>query len=326
MTRGDHSKDVEPKGQKYIEVDEPITERETGNFFLTRYQSMDPGVTVIDRDTLKSAIRVNTEKVTHEELRMALARQGAFLERVPFLKNGYYTRSRFSLGSTAEYLLGHYYVQAPLSQLVCELLDPLPGSEVLDMAAAPGGKTTYLATLVGDTGTVIALDPNATRLAAVRNNVERLGIKNVLCVKKDARFAADLGKTFAYVLLDAPCSGNYCSEENWFGRRTLQDVRENSRTQRELLRAAYQCLAPGGKLLYSTCSLEPEEDELAISWALGKFKDIDLIPLNTDIGSPGITSWDGEALDPRVAGTRRFWPHKTGLEGFYMALLTRKAS
>jgi NOL1/NOP2/sun family putative RNA methylase len=268
-----------------------------------------------------------------------LSRRAAFLKRIPFLDRGYAAQASFSFGATPEYLLGHYYLQAPLSQLVCEIMAPPPGATVLDMAAAPGGKTTYLAEMVGEGGVVVALDNDATRLAAVRNNAERLGIANILCVKKDARFAFDLGKKFDFVLLDAPCSGNFCSEEQWFGRRTMTDIKLNARVQMELLKAAYQCLAPGGVLVYSTCSLEPEEDECVIDAFLKRYPDMTVEPLDglrdgardidgedasAPLGDSGTTSWDGKPLDPRVAGTRRFWPHKTGFEGFYIARL-RKA-
>ncbi len=104
----------------------------------------------------------------------------------------------------------------------------------------------------------------------------------------------------------------------------MHDIKENARTQRELLRAAYLCLEPGGRLVYSTCSLEPEEDELVVAWALAKHPDLDTVEFDPGIGDPGAVSWDGNALDPRVARTRRFWPHRTGMEGFYIAVMERK--
>lgn len=309
--------------EEISETAEPSA-RDNGEYFLARYRRIDPSAVAIDPASLRHALRVNPLRVGAQALVDALSPRGASFERIAWLRHGYFVAAPFSLGATTEYLLGQYYLQGPLSQLACEILDPTPGSRVLDMAAAPGSKTTYLATIVGD-GVVIALDNDSTRLAAVRNNAERLGLLNVVCLKKDARFATDLNEKFSFVLLDAPCSGNYCSEDAWFSHRTIQHVQANARTQRELLKAAVGCLAPGGRLVYSTCSLEPEEDECLVSWALERYPDLELIALdNLPLGDSGITSWDGKSLDPRVAGTRRFWPHKTGCEGFYIAHLRRK--
>jgi tRNA (cytosine40_48-C5)-methyltransferase len=320
-----HPNDLQEKGQKFEEVSEaeaPTADR-GGEFFLKRYRSIDPSARIID-DEPAQALRVNTLRITATDLQEQLNKRGAFLKKIDFLENGYYVKASFSLGATPEYLLGLYYLQAPLSQLACEILNPPQGATVLDMAAAPGGKTTYLAQLVGLQGTVIALDNDAMRLAAVRNNVERMGMTNVICVKKDARFASDLKLTFKHILLDAPCSGNFCSEKNWCGKRTIEDIKQNSRVQRELMRAAYQCLEKGGRLLYSTCSLEPEEDEATVDWALKKFNDLAVVPLSIPLGDAGATQWSGEQFDPAVSGTRRFWPHKTGMEGFFIALLEKR--
>ena len=324
MKRKTHQNDLQVKGEQYEEVHDQPQHKESGEFFLARYRQIDPSVIAIEPKVLQQALRVNFERTTADDLMHEMNQRGAFLQKIPFLQHGYYAKASFSLGATPEYLLGKYYLQAPLSQLVCEVLNPAHGSRVLDMAAAPGGKTTYLAALVGEKGMVVALDNDAARLASVRNNVERLGLANVICVKKDARFAADLKMAFPFILLDAPCSGNFCSEENWFGRRNIEDIKNNARVQRELLRSAYQCLAPGGRMVYSTCSLEPEEDELVIDWALKKFPNLTVIPLNIPLGDQGTTQWMEQELDPRVAGTRRFWPHKTGMEGFFIALLGKQ--
>ena len=290
----------------------------SGEFFLKRYKEMDSAVEIPEIE-LKQGLRVNRSKILPELLLQRLKKKGATLTKIPFLQNGYYAEAEFSLGSTLEYLQGCYYLQAPLSQLTCEVLNPKKGASVLDMAAAPGGKTTYLAELVGEKGKVVAVDLEAGRLLTVRNNVERLGLTNVVCVRKDARFVHDLGEEFDFVLLDAPCSGNYCSEPDWFNTRTLDDIKKNARLQKELLKSAIKCVKKGGRLLYSTCSLEREEDEEIIDWAIKKF-DVKVVPIKLDIGSPG----DTKGLDTSLSGTRRFWPYKTGCEGFFMALLEKK--
>lgn len=296
---------------------------EVSEFFTKRYRQIASDFEVPD-SSIRQAIRVNTHKITANRLVWALTKKKVRLTKISWLKNGYWAESEFSLGSTPEYLQGHYYIQGPLSQLACELLNPVEKSTVLDMAAAPGSKTTYLAQLVGEKGIVIAIDLDATRLQSVRNNAERLGLANVVCVRRDARFSHDLGKKFDFILLDAPCAGNFCSEDNWSANRTIDDFKKNARLQRELMTSAYKSLAPGGRIIYSTCSLEPEEDELIIDWALKRFPDLDVVPIDTELGDSGTTEWEGEGLDPRIAETKRFWPHKTGEEGFYIALLEKK--
>ncbi len=319
---GDYHKD------NYIVVEDDENEKSpehaTGTFFLNRYTQMDSKAKLVEPKSIQQALRVNNLRITHEELIATLKGKGAKLEWIPFLKNGYFVHANFSFGATAEYLLGYYYLQAPLSQLACEILNPQEGSTVLDMAAAPGSKTTYLASMVGNSGKVIALDSNPDRLSAVRNNAERLGLANVICVKKDARFADDFGEKFDYILLDAPCSGNFCSEENWCSKRTITDIKDNAKLQKELMKSAINCLAPGGRLLYSTCSLEPEEDEMIIDYALKRDPNLEVISLNITLGDKGLLNWAGLDLDPRIENTRRFWPHKTGMEGFYIALLEKK--
>lgn len=286
-------------------------------FFLHRYRKIDP--TVDMSCDPRQAIRINPAKAPEERVVSVLRERGVQLEKIPWISHGYFADADFSLGATKEYLLGWYYLQGPLSQLACEALRP--EGNVLDMAAAPGGKTTYLALLAE---LVVALDNNPARLATVRNNVERLGLANVVCMRKDARFARELGMQFDRVLLDAPCSGNFCSEEGWAEKRTIHDIRKNARLQRELLASARSCCRTGGRIVYSTCSLEPEEDELIVDWALGRFDDLAVVPFDPGIGDSAIVEWEGRSLDASLAGTRRFWPHRTGCEGFYIAVLERR--
>ncbi len=292
------------------------------SFFENRYRKMCPDFTT--ETSVRQALRVNTLKTDARALVKRLEKNKVKLEKIPFLKDGYWCKAEFSLGATPEYLLGHYYLQGAASQLVGEALDPRPGETVLDMAAAPGSKTTQLAQLMKGQGTIVALDSNVQRLASLRNNCERLLVKNVVMLKKDARYAPDLGIEFDKVLLDAPCSGNFCSEPDWFAKRRIEDIKQNGRVQKELLKAAHKVLKKDGVLVYSTCSLEPEEDELIIDWFLNKFEDIELLDMKLPLGDEGITAWEGKELSPELAKTRRFWPHKTQTEGFFIAKLRKK--
>jgi 16S rRNA C967 or C1407 C5-methylase (RsmB/RsmF family) len=195
--------------------------------------------------------------------------------------------------------------------------------QILDMCAAPGSKTTQLAQLYPN-ATVYALDANEARLKTVNYNVERYKLNNVLTIKKEAEYASDLGLSFDAILLDAPCSGNYCVEENFFEKRNLHDITTKSLTQKKLFKAAYKILKKEGVLVYSTCSLEPEEDEAVVSWALEQFEDIELLEANIPIATNAATSFSGASYGEEVSKAKKFWPHITNTEGFFVAIFQRK--
>jgi len=290
--------------------------------FLTRYEEL--GVVFDPSDVhMKKSLRVNTLKADKTKTIDALKKKGVKLERISFAP-GYYYEADFSLGATPLYLQGYYYLQEAASQLSPLVLNVDSGDAVLDMCAAPGSKTTQIAEMMGNEGLLVALDTEPRRLTSLRNNLERLGVKNTILFKKDARFIADLKKTFDKILLDAPCSGNFCIEPNFFQTKTLDGVRSRARLQKELLKAAYKVLNKGGTLVYSTCSLEPEEDELMINWFIEKFPDMMLVDTGLSVAEPGLTKVFGQDLSPSLAKTRRFWPHKTSTQGFFIAKMIKK--
>ena len=258
------------------------------NFFLNRYKQLgadfDP-----KKIEVRHSLRINTLKINEEQLIERLKKERVMLEKVPFLEWGYHYAAPFSLGATPEYLLGYYYLQETASQLPVQILDPQPGETVLDMAAAPGSKTTQIAQCMKNKGILVALDENVHRLDAVKNNVERCGITNTILYKKDARFAADFGILFDKVLLDAPCSGNFVTDQHWFEKKTLDGIKERARLQKELLKAAVKVLKPKGVLVYSTCTLEPEENEMNIDWLLKKSPGLRLEKVEREVGEPGLT-------------------------------------
>jgi len=289
--------------------------------FLRRYEELgecfDP-----DEISIRPSLRINTLKSDNRILNR-LEKKDVTLEKVPFLPQTYYYEAEFSLGATSEYLLGLYYLQEVASHLPCIALNPRPGDHVLDMAAAPGSKTTQMAAMMKDEGVIVALDSNVKRLASLRNNIERLGISNTVLYKKDARFAFDLGFTFDKILLDAPCSGNFCVEKDYFTTKTLPGIRDRSKLQKELLKTARKVLKTGGTLVYSTCSLEPEEDELVIDWFLKKYEDMNLVNAELPIGDEGLTEVFGEKLQTSLKHAVRLWPHKTSTQGFFVAKMVK---
>lgn len=279
------------------------------DFFLQRYKKFGH---VIDPKKIKisTCIRINTLKADVSVVVKRLKSKKVKLEKVPFLHCAYWAESSFPLSSTQEYLLGMFYIQEAASQLPVVVLSPKGDELVLDMCAAPGSKTTQLAQAMDNMGKIVALDKNTARLEALNNNIERCAVKNVLVYQKDALHAGDIGLKFDKILLDAPCSGNFAIDKDWFEKRTIDEIRTMARTQKALLKVAALLLKKGGTLVYSTCSLEPEEDEEVVEHALDT---LDLVLEDTGIlvGEPGLTQ--------KTSLCRRFWPEKTNTQGFFIA-------
>lgn len=288
-------------------------------FFLGRYRML--GRDLTGDESTPQAIRVNPLKIRDAELLEIMSSVGVGLEKLPFLDHGYrVTSSGFSLGSTIEYLLGLYSLQEAASQLPVQALQPGPGDAALDMCSAPGGKTTQMAAYMGNRGSLYAVDSSRERLYAVENNLERCGVTNCLVYHGDAA-EIELGRVFQKILLDAPCSGNYVTDPLWFDKRTMRDVEANAERQRRLMSRAMELLEPGGKLLYSTCSLEPEENELNVQWLLENH-DAELCPVESP-GLPGLTDVFGVELDPSLSRCMRLWPDDAGAQGFFVAKVVK---
>lgn len=281
---------------------------ELGQEYNERYISVRP----------RKSLRVNTLKITEEELVKRLTDKGVVLEKIPFLKNGYYYKSKFSLGSTPEYLQGFYYLQEAASQIPAMCLDLEEGDIVLDMAAAPGSKTTQIAQLMNNTGVIVATDINRKRLDSVKNNAERCGVKNIVGHNINATEVEELNSNFDKILLDAPCSGNYANDQNWFSKRKIDGFIRNSVVQKELIMSAEAVLKKGGILVYSTCSLEPEENELTVNWALQNLP-LELQDINIEIGCEGLTKVFDKELDQSVSKCKRLWPWDTKTQGFFIS-------
>jgi len=291
-------------------------------FFRKRYESI--GGTIGDI-ALRKSFRLNTLAITAKKLIPRLEKLGVKLEKVPFAKHGYYFESDFSLGAISEYLLGYYYIQEAAAQLPVAVLNPQPTDLILDCCAAPGGKTTQMAAAMKNQGTIIAYELKPHRMPSLLVNLERCGVTNTTAFDGDVAKARKMGLQFDKILLDAPCAGNYCSEPGWFDKRTQEGINLSSRIQKRLLRKIVELLKPGGTLVYSTCSLEPEEDELNMDWAI-KNLPVKLEKINLPLGDPGVTKVFGEELHEDVAYCKRFWPHKTNTEGFFIAKLVKHES
>ncbi|MEM3875008.1 MAG: RsmB/NOP family class I SAM-dependent RNA methyltransferase [Candidatus Bathyarchaeia archaeon] len=287
-------------------------------FFVNRYRLL--GWEFRDV-TPKQAIRVNAMNVKGINIVERLKGLGVGLEEIPFVSGGYWVvHSDFSVGAAVEYLLGYYSIQEAAAQIPATLFTDLKGKTVLDACAAPGGKTVQLADLMDNTGVIVALDVNTHRLKALANQLERCRVKNTIVYRLDARKASRLGLKFDRVLLDVPCSGNFATDKEWFRRRTLADVKRNARLQREILTEAARVLKDDGEIVYATCSLEPEENELNIDWAV---KNLNLETVEIECyGEEAPTEIFGKRLDNSVRNCRRIWPGET--QGFFICKLKKR--
>jgi tRNA (cytosine40_48-C5)-methyltransferase len=287
-------------------------------FFVNRYRQLGWQFKEV---ASRQAIRLNQANVKGKNIPERMRGLGVALEKVPFLDSGYWVgRSTVSVGATAEYLLGFYSIQEAAAQIPATLFTALKGKTVLDACAAPGGKTTQLADIMSNSGTIIALDVNKTRLAALANHLERCHVRCCVVYGLDARKVGGLNLEFDRILLDVPCSGNFAADPEWFSRRTLVDVERNARVQREILAEATKWLAPKGEIVYSTCSLEPEEDELNIDWAVESLNlQVQTIEC---LGEAGLTEVFGRKLNASVSRCKRIWPRET--QGFFVCKLKMK--
>jgi NOL1/NOP2/sun family putative RNA methylase len=288
------------------------------DFFINRYKQL--GWEFEDIQP-KQAIRININNIEPERVLIRLKKLGVQLKKISFIKNGYWvTQSKISVGATAEYLLGFYSIQEAASQIPVSTFTKLRGKKVLDACAAPGGKTVQLSDLMNNTGQIVALDINKKRLTALSNHLERCHVVNSIVFFLDARQNSLLNMKFDRILIDAPCSGNFTMDKNWFNRRTISDIKQNAKLQRELIAKCVNCLDDHGEIVYSTCSLEPEENELNIDWAIRnlnlKIEKIDCY------GKKGVINVFGKKLSNSISRCKRIWPGKT--QGFFLCKLRKK--
>lgn len=277
---------------------------------------------------LRRSLRINTLKISVADFLELVAPYHWQLTPIPWCTEGFWIEREdeesLPLGSTAEHMSGMFYIQEASSMLPVAALfaDGQQPQLIMDVAAAPGSKTTQIAARMGNHGAILANEYSASRVKVLHANISRCGISNVALTHFDGRvFGAALPECFDAILLDAPCSGEGVIRKdpdalkNWSPDSTASIAD----TQRELIASAFHALRPGGTLIYSTCTLNREENQHICQWLLESWPDaVEVVPLND------LFPEAGKAITPE--GFLHVFPQIYDCEGFFVARLRKTAS
>uniref|UniRef100_A0A7G3B1W5 Putative trna and rrna cytosine-c5-methylase nucleolar protein nol1/nop2 n=1 Tax=Lutzomyia longipalpis TaxID=7200 RepID=A0A7G3B1W5_LUTLO len=275
-------------------------------------------------------IRTNNLKTRRRDLAAKLIDRGVNLDPIgPWSKVGLVIyAAQVPLGATPEYLAGHYTIQGASSMLPVMALAPQENERILDMCSAPGGKSSHIASLMKNTGVLVANDANSERIKAVIGNFHRLGVVNAIVSCEDGVKFPKIMSGFDRVLLDAPCTGTgvIAKDPSVKASKSAIDVQKCYNLQRKLILSAIDCLSAksssGGYLVYSTCSILPEENEWVIDYALKK-RNVKLVPTGLDFGVEGFVNYRQHRFHPSLNLTRRYYPHTHNMDGFFVAKLKK---
>jgi 16S rRNA (cytosine967-C5)-methyltransferase len=309
-------------------IPEWLTERWCDRMGLTQAESVCRATSTVPNVTL----RVNSHRITREEFLEQLQQAGVAAHATVVSPVGVVLEKGQEVTSLPGFSAGHFYVEDEAAQLIPLILDPQPKEVILDACAAPGGKATHLAELMGDRGTIYAVDRKASRLDLLRQNCERLGIQSVVPIVGDVRTPSEWSRVleqgsdlpdgsplFDRILVDAPCSGlgvlRRHPEAKW--RKDSSAFARHQKLQTEILASVASCLRPGGVLVYSTCSTETEETTEVVNRFCEAY--------------PG---WMRESVAPwlrttalpfvTTCGALSTMGNECGMDGFYAARLRKK--
>lgn len=269
------------------------------------------------------ALRVNTRKTTVEEF---LKKSPFPLRRVPWTENGFYYENTDQPGKHPFHEAGVYYIQEPSAMAPVSFLEVRPGERVLDLCAAPGGKTTQIADYLQGSGILISNEIHPARAKILSENVERMGVCNCLVTNETPEKMAEIFPGyFDKILVDAPCSGEgmFRKNEEACTEWSRENVANCAARQRDVLECAAKMLRPGGRLVYSTCTFAPEEDEGTVSSFLKIHPEYSIVKVVKPEGfCNGMPGWIDEPA-PGIEDTLRLMPHKIQGEGHYLAVLEK---
>lgn len=271
---------------------------------------------------LNKSIRINTLKISVNELKNKLSNYT--FTQIPWCKEGFWIKGeRTDLGNLLEHSLGYFYVQEAASMIPPIILNPEEEDLILDLAAAPGSKTTQMAAMMNNKGLIIANDIKYDRLKALSINLQRLGILNTIITLRSNYSFKEM--KFDKILLDTPCSGSGAIRKSL---KTIKIWNQNmliklSGEQKKLILNAFDSLNENGVLVYSTCSIDPEENEAVINFLLNN-RNAKLEKINIDIKkSEVILNYEKEHFNDEIKKCLRIWPQDNNTEGFFVAKIRK---
>ncbi|MDP4181805.1 MAG: RsmB/NOP family class I SAM-dependent RNA methyltransferase [Bacillota bacterium] len=267
-------------------------------------------------------LRVNTLKINLDDFQRITPFK---LRPIPWVKDGFYFSEKDFPGRHPYYHAGLYYIQEPSAMYPGSVADARPGERILDLCAAPGGKSVQLAAGLNGKGLLVANDISSDRVKALVKNIELCGVKNAVVTNETPdNLARRFGAFFDKVIVDAPCSGEGMFRKDEAAARSWNNFKSDKCTamQRDILDNVDKLLRPGGSLIYSTCTFAPEEDEMMISEFLDKHNDYEICPIPK---SGGIADGRPDFADGNqgLRNTSRLWPHLLEGEGHFTAMLKK---
>lgn len=278
---------------------------------------------------LTQAVRINPLKGEPTAIIEGMKNVGWKGEPIDWCSEGYTIDEGYEALRDSELVNeGKVYIQNPSSWLPVVALDPQPGERVLDVCAAPGGKSSHIATLQNNRGNLVVNDNSRPRLAKLQANLNRLGVQAEYVLHDATRLTRHFeAASFDKILLDAPCSGEGLIDltqpktlDSW----SVAHVRRLSDLQKKLLNQAWQLLRTGGELVYSTCTMAPEENEAVIDYLLKRYDDVEVVTLPFTLDE-AVRAWNGREFHEQTKEAGRVFP-RDGREAFFVCKLKKKSA
>ncbi len=291
--------------------------------FIERYKNLTDLDIFLDFSLkpLRKCFRVNTLKTTVKEIKLRFRE----LEPVPWFNKGFWVNGE-GIGNLPEHFLGYIYLQEAASMIPPVVLNPKEDDMILDLCASPGSKTTQTAAMMNNKGLIVANDNQIVRLKPLQINLQRCGVSNTVITLMEGRWFNNYTKKFDRIMVDAPCSGIGTLRKSlktieWWNPNFIKKM---AGIQKQLLSTAFNLLKERGTLVYSTCTLEPEENEGVVNHLLENFDNVKIEKIELDIKrSNPILEFENQQYSSEIKNCLRIWPQDNDTEGFFVAKIKK---